>query len=66
MRDLGVVAGQRRRHDDDEIALLLQQQRQRRDAVELRHLDVQHHHVGIVLLELIDRLAAGAQRGDER
>ena len=47
-----------------EVALLLQQQRQRRDAVELRHLDVEHHDVGIGALDLVHRLAAGAQRGD--
>ena len=50
--DLGVAARQRRGHDDDEVALLLQQQRQRRDAVELRHVDVEHDDVGIGALEL--------------
>ena len=36
----------------------------RGDAVEVRHLDVEHDHVGIGALDLVDRLAAGAQRGD--
>ena len=43
--DLGVPAGQRRRHEHDEIALLLQQPRQRGDAVDLRHIDVEHDDV---------------------
>ena len=63
--DLGVPPRQRGRHDHDEVALLFEQQRQRRDAVELRHVDVQHDHVGIDALELVYRLAAGAQRGDD-
>ena len=49
--DLGVAARQRRRHDDDEVALLLEQQRQRRNAVELRHLDVEQHDVRIDALD---------------
>src|SRR5438105_12563972 len=59
--DLGVTAGQRGRHDDDEVAFLRQQLRQCRDAVEIRHFDVEHGDVGIDTLELIDRVAAGAQ-----
>ena len=42
-----------------------EQQRQRRDAVEIRHVDVEHDDVGIDALELVDGLAAGAQRGDD-
>ena len=63
--DLGVAPRQRRGHDHDQVALLREQQRQRGDAVELRHVDVEHHHVGIGALDLVDRLAPGAQRGDQ-
>ena len=35
------------------------------NAVEIGHLDVEHDDVGIGALELLDRLAAGAQRGDD-
>ena len=62
--DLGVTPRQRRGHDHDQVALLFEQQRQGGDAVELRHVDVEHHHVGIGALDLVDGLAAGAQRGD--
>ena len=62
--DLGVPPRHGRRHDDDEVALLGEQQRQRRDAVELRHLDVEHDDVGIGALDLVDRVAAGAQQRD--
>ena len=48
-----------------EVALLLQQQRQRREPVELGHLDVENDDVGIGALELVDRLSAGPQRGDD-
>ncbi len=59
--DLGVAARQRRRHDHDEVTLLRQQQRQRRDAIELRHLDVEDDDIGIDPLELVDRIAAVAE-----
>ena len=63
--DLGVPPGQRRGHDHDQIWLLAEQQRQRGDAVEFRHVDVEHDHVGIGALDLRDGIAAGAQRGDD-
>ena len=62
---LGIAARHGGGHDHDEIALLGQQQRQRGNAVELRHLDVEHHHVGVGALDLVHRLAPGAQRGDQ-
>ena len=48
--DFGAPARQRRGHDHDEIALLLEQERQRRNAVKLRHVDVENDDVGIALL----------------
>ena len=62
--DLGVAPRQRRGHDDDQVAALLQQQRQSGDAVEFRHVDVEQHHVGLDALDLVHRVASGAQRGD--
>ena len=56
---------QRRGHDHHQIGLLLQQQRQRRNAVKLRHVDVEDDDVRIILFDLIDRLASGAQAGDD-
>ncbi len=44
---------------------LLKQQRKRGDAVEVRHIDIEHDHIGIDALELINGLAAGTQRGDD-
>ena len=35
------------------------------EAVEVGHLDVEHDDVGIGAQDLIDRIAAGAQRGDD-
>ena len=64
--DLGAAARQRRGHDHDEVALLLQKQRQRRNAVELRHLDVEHDDVGVAALDLVDRLTPGAERRRDR
>ena len=63
--DFGAAARQRRDHDHDEVALLLQQQRQRRNAVELRHVDVEHDDVGVALLDPRHRFAPGAQRCDD-
>ena len=40
----------------------MQQQRQRRNAVELRHVDVKDDDVGIAVRDLLDRFASGAQR----
>ena len=48
--DLGAPPRQRRGHDHHQIALLLQQQRQRRNAVKLRHVDVEDDDVRIMLL----------------
>ncbi len=63
--DFGVPARQCRGHDDHEIAPLLEQQREGGDAVELRHIDVEHDDVRVGALQLIDRLPAGAQRSDD-
>ncbi len=60
--DLRVAAGQGRRHDDDEIAFLRQQQRQRRNAVEVRHFDIEHRNIRIDALDLVDGVTASAQR----
>ena len=43
----------------------MQKQRQRRDSVELRHVNVEHDHVGIDAFDLVDRFAATAQRADQ-
>ena len=59
-----VPARQRRRHDDDEIALLFEQQGQRLEPVEIGHVDIEQHDIGIVPRELIHGFAAVAQRGD--
>ena len=40
-------------------------QRQRRNAVELRHIDVEHDDIGVALLDPRHRFAAGPQRGDD-
>ena len=63
--DLGVAARQRRSHQHDEIALFLQQSRQRRDAVDIRHIDVEDGDVGLHQLDLLDRLAPAAQRSND-
>jgi hypothetical protein len=63
--DLGVPQRQGRRHDDDEIALLRQQQRQRGNSVEVGHLDIEHRHIRIDFLNLVDGVASGAQRADD-
>src|SRR5207244_3730654 len=63
--DLGVAAGERRSHVDDEIALLRQEARQRGDAVGVGHVDVEDDDVGAGALDLLDGLAAAAQRGDD-
>src|SRR4051812_15566350 len=60
--DLPVAAGQGRGHDDDEVALPGQQLRQRRNAVELRHFDVEHGDVRIDAFELVDGVEPRAQR----
>ncbi len=62
---LRVAAREGGRHDDDQVALLLKQQRQRFDAVEFGHLDVEQNDIRIVPQQLVDRLAAGAQRRDD-
>jgi hypothetical protein len=62
--DFRVAARQRRRHDDDEVALLLQELGKRGQSIDIRHLDVEDDDVRIDTGELIDRLAAGAQRRD--
>ena len=45
------------------IGLLLKQLRQRGDAVDVRHLDIEHHHIGIDALEL-DRSLRGRCASD--
>ena len=61
--DFRIAAGQRRRHDDDEVALFRQQLRQRRNAVELRHFDIEHGDIGLDAFDLVDGVETGAQGG---
>ncbi len=60
--DFGIAAGQRRHHQHHEIAAHLEQTRQRRDAVDLRHVDVENDDIRGGALELLDRLATVVQR----
>ncbi len=63
--DLGVTPRQRRGHDHDQVGLFRQQQRQCGNAVQFRHIDVEHNDVGIGAFDLVDRFTAGAQRGHQ-
>jgi hypothetical protein len=51
-------------HDDNKVPLPFEKHRQRRKSVKNRHFDVKQHDVGVNRLDLLDRLAAVAQRAD--
>ena len=59
--DFRAPPGERRRHNHDQVALFFEQERQRREAVKLRHVDVEDDDVGIAFFDLLDRLAPGPQ-----
>ncbi len=61
-RDLGVPARQRRRHDDRKTGLLAQEKRQRRNAIHVRHRDIEQNNIRIGAIQIVERLPPGPQR----